>query len=100
MANTTVPVTGPGKRRKRAELSPEARAQREAVKAAKFRELYEFRMPKLDKIMTQVGRLGNRATYSYNEEQAKKVIETINSLALACTDCFRDKSQSARTYTI
>jgi hypothetical protein len=63
--------------------------QREVEKRERFARLAEARVQKASDALRLVGNLANKANYSYDEEDAKQILDFLNSEVKKLQELFR-----------
>ena len=65
-------------------------------KADKFQRLAVFRMNKVLGIIDQIGKLGNRSSYDYSEEQVNKMFTALRNALDAAEAKFKAKKDEGK----
>ena len=66
-------------------------------KGDKFRRLAVFRMNKVLGIIDQIGKLGNRSSYDYSEEQVDKMFTALRNALDAAEAKFKAKKDEGKS---
>jgi hypothetical protein len=76
--NADKPATTPPATDEKRELTPEEKkAAVAAAKAERFKKAGQIRVPRAAAALEAVKPLGNRKSYVYTDEQAKKIVDTL-----------------------
>lgn len=92
---------GKPKRQKRKGAEPsKTPEQRQAERRERFKRLAPVRVTKVLKCLEGVGRMGNRAVYSYTDEEFLKIRGALSDALEAAMDCYAPSTKQTTQFTL
>lgn len=85
------------RRQNRVKKTPE---QRQQERRDRFIRLAAKRVQRALDALTNVSRLGNRSAYSYTDEEAAKIVNTIYDSAVSVKDAFSETKGGKTVFTL
>lgn len=86
---------------KRSSTTPKKTPEdRQQERRARFVKLAEKRVRNALKALNNVVRCGNKAAYSYTDEEAEKISSTLYDAAVAVRDAFTSVKNEKHTFTL